>query len=194
MKEKKGITLVSLVVTIVIMLILVGISVSIVIGDDNVVSKANQAKNDTNKSDWIEKISTEVLRKQTSLNRNMTSDELADVLEEYGTLSSRNEILNQTIKVTDGTEIKVTEVFSGTLAGYETFATAEVKVDTEIVSEEDSENKTIKIDVSIDNYTGTLDKEELYYNYFLKSSTDEEYILQKTGQNLTSLTILLTRK
>ena len=44
MKENKGITLVSLVVTIIVLIILAGISINLTIGQDGIITKAKQAK------------------------------------------------------------------------------------------------------------------------------------------------------
>ena len=46
-KENRGITLVALVVTIVVLLILAGVSIRLVLGDNGVVKKAQEAKNKT---------------------------------------------------------------------------------------------------------------------------------------------------
>lgn len=47
MKKEKGITLVALVVTIIILIILAGISISLVLGDNGIVTKAKLAKQNT---------------------------------------------------------------------------------------------------------------------------------------------------
>ena len=44
MKKNKGITLVALVVTIVVLLILAGVSINLVLGDNGIVKKAQDAK------------------------------------------------------------------------------------------------------------------------------------------------------
>ena len=44
MKEQKGITLVALVVTIVVLIILAGISINLILGEDGIITKAKQAK------------------------------------------------------------------------------------------------------------------------------------------------------
>lgn len=44
MKKEKGITMVSLVITIIIVIILAGISLNATIGDDGIITKAKQAK------------------------------------------------------------------------------------------------------------------------------------------------------
>lgn len=54
MKEKirkeKGITLVALVVTIVVLLIITGVGIHLVIGDNGIISKADEARDETIKS------------------------------------------------------------------------------------------------------------------------------------------------
>ena len=47
MKEQKGITLVALVITIIILLILAGISIATLSGDNGLFTRAQQAKNAT---------------------------------------------------------------------------------------------------------------------------------------------------
>ena len=44
-KQEKGITLIALVVTIVVLLILAGVSISLVLNNNGVISKAKDAKN-----------------------------------------------------------------------------------------------------------------------------------------------------
>ena len=46
LKEQKGITLVALVITIIVLLILAAISIAMLTGDEGVLVKANQAKTD----------------------------------------------------------------------------------------------------------------------------------------------------
>ena len=43
-KEMKGITLVALVVTIVVLLILAGVSINLVLGDNGIIAKAKEAQ------------------------------------------------------------------------------------------------------------------------------------------------------
>ncbi len=54
LKKNKGITLVALVVTIVILLILAGISINMVLGENGIITKAKKAKKDTNDSQSAE--------------------------------------------------------------------------------------------------------------------------------------------
>ena len=47
MKNSKGITLIALVVTIIVLIILAGVSISLVLGDNGIVTKAKLAKEQT---------------------------------------------------------------------------------------------------------------------------------------------------
>lgn len=47
MKSKKGITLIALVITIIVLLILAGVSISMISGDDGIATKASQAAEKT---------------------------------------------------------------------------------------------------------------------------------------------------
>ena len=44
MKKEKGVTLVALVITMIILIILAGISINTLVGDDGIITKAKQAK------------------------------------------------------------------------------------------------------------------------------------------------------
>ena len=47
LKENKGVTLVALVITIIVLLILAGVTLSMVMGDSGIFSKANKASTET---------------------------------------------------------------------------------------------------------------------------------------------------
>ena len=110
MKNSKGITLIALVVTIIVLIILAGISISLVLGDNGIVTKANFAKEQTEQAQ---------LNEQTSLN------ETYKYLEEFETITNPPEVIKTveevkggdyfekptTIKDSNGNLIKVPEGF-----------------------------------------------------------------------------------
>lgn len=51
MKENKGITLIALVVTIIVLMILAGVSISVLQGNNGIIKQAQNAKTETKKSD-----------------------------------------------------------------------------------------------------------------------------------------------
>jgi len=55
LKQEKGITLVALVITIIVLLILAGVSISLVIGENGIMNKATDSKTETAYADLEEK-------------------------------------------------------------------------------------------------------------------------------------------
>ena len=60
MKKEKGITLIALVVTIVVLIILAGISISVLSGDNGIINQAKKGKEETEISEEKEIIDTSV--------------------------------------------------------------------------------------------------------------------------------------
>ena len=60
MKNNKGITLIALVITIIVLLILAGISIAMLTGNNGLLTKANDAKSETSKAEVIERINMEL--------------------------------------------------------------------------------------------------------------------------------------
>ena len=97
-KNEKGITLISLVITIIIMLILAGVVITLAIGNNGLIGKAKEAKEKTNKQTAIEqinlKITNSIIKKYEVEQREPNLQELADDFcedeeIEYVELSSR---------------------------------------------------------------------------------------------------------
>ena len=61
-KDKNGITLVALVVTIVILILLAGVSINLVIGNNGIIAKAQIAKKNAENAAWLEKAQMIVTR------------------------------------------------------------------------------------------------------------------------------------
>ena len=61
-KDKKGITLVALVVTIIVLILLAGVSVNLVIGNNGIIAKAQIAKKNAENAAWLEKAQMIVTR------------------------------------------------------------------------------------------------------------------------------------
>ena len=61
MKKQKGITLIALVITIIILLILAGISIATLTGENGILSKANNSKIETEKASAKEKVQMAVM-------------------------------------------------------------------------------------------------------------------------------------
>ena len=56
MRKEKGITLIALVITIIVLLILAGVTIAMLTGDNGILTKTNQAKTNTSKGEAADKI------------------------------------------------------------------------------------------------------------------------------------------
>lgn len=81
LKPSNGITLISLVITIIVLLILAGISIQMLSGNNGILSRAGEAKERTERSEIIEKARLEIIRGITDNNgKNLDEDGIIDVL------------------------------------------------------------------------------------------------------------------
>ena len=76
LKQKKGITLIALVITIIVLLILAGISISMLSGDNSILQKAIEAKNKTDLSSKEEALYFAV---SSSIERNNDNSSLINI-------------------------------------------------------------------------------------------------------------------
>ena len=84
-KEQKGITLIALVITIIVLLILAGVSIATLTGENGILTKANQAKEET-------EIASEQEQRQMAMLNATMHDELWYYKEGVGELTSESEI------------------------------------------------------------------------------------------------------
>lgn len=103
-KNKQGITLISLVVTIVILLILAGVSIAMLVGDNGIINQASRAKEASKKAGIIEEIKIDIATKQTKNLGNINETEIYNILNKYGSIDG--DILK-----TGNLEIKISEIW-----------------------------------------------------------------------------------
>ena len=60
MRNQKGITLIALVITIIVLLILAGVSIAMLTGENGILTRANESQVATNDAEVIEKINMEL--------------------------------------------------------------------------------------------------------------------------------------
>ena len=126
--ESKGITLIALVITIIVLLILAGVSIAMLTGENGILTQAQEAKKATEKASIIEQVQLDILEKQTENGSgDISADELEEILKKY--FSNEEENLK--------------DIIAGT---------TEEGEETQLISKED---ETIKIDLS-DIYNGDI--------------------------------------
>ena len=80
LKEKeKGITLVALVVTIIVLLILASVTLAMIVGENGIIAKAREAKEKTEKAAWEERIDLAIIEAEGE-KRNPTLEDVIDKL------------------------------------------------------------------------------------------------------------------
>lgn len=115
-RSTKGITLIALVITIIILLILAGVTIATLTGENGILTKANKAKEETEIASIIEEIQMAILEEQVENQGNISDNRLKEILGEYGTLSEEEEnLMDKTLMTKKGNyEIKVSKIFNGT--------------------------------------------------------------------------------
>src|SRR5574344_231895 len=116
-KSTNGITLVALVVTIVILLILAGVSIGTLVGENGIIGRASEAKIKTEIADIKEQIQTDILGEQSGNNGNISDNSLKTILEKYGTINYDTDGTTiKSITTTKGSyEIAMADIWSGTV-------------------------------------------------------------------------------
>ncbi len=84
MKKERGITLIALVITIIVLLILAAVSIATLTGESGILTKANEAKAQTEVENLKEMVQTDILDYQAeNRSENVTVEQLRDVLDKY---------------------------------------------------------------------------------------------------------------
>ena len=122
LKPNKGITLIALVLTIIVLLILAGVTIAALSGPNGILTNATKAREDNAKAQVIEEARVDILAKQTEkMGESPTAEELEQILTpKYGTLSNEENILDRTLTTQDGYKIPVRDIWNGTLSGAST--------------------------------------------------------------------------
>ena len=82
-KNSKGITLIALVITIIVLLILAGVTIATLTGDNGILTQAGNAKEQTEKADIIERAKVEIVGVQSENNGELPKEDLDRILKSY---------------------------------------------------------------------------------------------------------------
>ena len=100
-KNARGITLIALVITIIVLLILAGVTINALSGENGIITKSKEAKIETEKSKTIEKINLAILTAMTKGDGDIDNATLREELEKEG-LTVKTEGNNLPWDVSDG--------------------------------------------------------------------------------------------
>ena len=115
MRRERGITTIGLVVTIIVMLILAGVTLSLIKGNSGIISKADESKSQTERKEVIEKAKMTISEKVVNNGGNeLTRSELKEILEQYFIKVPEDYTLETILKTKEENgkyEIKVSEIY-----------------------------------------------------------------------------------
>lgn len=121
LKEGKGITLIVLVITIIVLLILAAVSIAILTGQNGILTRASNAKEQTEIGEVKERVQTDILGEQARNNGELTKDKFIEILNKYfndvPTEENFSEDLTSLILETKeeygNHDIKISEIYNG---------------------------------------------------------------------------------
>ena len=112
----RGITLIALVITIIVLLILAAVSIATLTGENGVITQAGRASDQTKIAEIIEQAKIDIIEMQAEKTSvGITEKELKEILENYGELEGDGELLDKTLVTNDGYKISVKEIYNGAL-------------------------------------------------------------------------------
>lgn len=126
MKNNKGITLIALVITIIVLLILAGVSIAMLTGDNGLLTKASKSKTETLKAEAIERVNIELNAQMANAMAGDDFDVANTIASNIGTANANKATLQggyeATVNVTEATDSTPAKL-EITLTGPETITT-----------------------------------------------------------------------
>ena len=183
-KKAKGITLISLIITIIILLILAGVTLSLTLGDNGIITQAQKAKEAQEIAAIKEDFQLAILDKELEKGgTGLTKEELEEIAGNYGEIQEDG----NTIKTNEGYEIKIDEIYQegatggGSGSSDEEIAALEEKIKELEQTVEDLNNTKTELEGTIENLNGQLAQVE-----------GDKTLLQEQVNNLTDQVANLT--
>lgn len=119
--NSRGITLIALVVTIIVLIILAGVSINLVLGDNGIITKAKQAKEQYEMAQVKEKLEMTIIEIQSEVIASVKEMTIDELLEKLSTKLPEITITKEgnTLKGTyEGCDFTIDESFKVTIDGY----------------------------------------------------------------------------
>ena len=184
--ETKGITLVALVVTIIVLLILAGITIMLLLSDGGIIEKAERAKEETERARFEERlgIANVDAGAKKALNGGLTAEEYFEILKEHNLISDTTvggaNIQEKAEKDEEGNTIYEITTDDGYV--FEATIDEEGNVETEyqgkadklppVIKELKVKNKTTK-SIEVEVIVNRLEDGEI--RYYIKKASEENY-------------------
>ena len=187
-KEERGITLIALVVTIIVLIVLAGIAISMTIGENGIFAKAKGAKRLQITTEAKEKIGTEILAAQVEAierNEELEQAQVEDIISKYGTLQDDKDTI---ILKDNGYEISLLDIYQGTTTSSGSYTENKAKIEL-------LEGQVKRLQEQLDSMSQTgdeKDKKIAELNERVTTIENEKNKLQNENNALTSKATELT--
>lgn len=93
-RSEKGITLIALVVTVIVLLILASVTIAVALGDNGLINRSKQAKNLEEYEQLRSEIQETIMKKEQQVKierRDITEEDIREVLSKYGTVIEKDD-------------------------------------------------------------------------------------------------------
>ena len=187
-KEEKGITLIALVITIIVLIILAGIAISMTIGENGIFAKAKEAKRLQITAEAKEKIGTEILAAQVEAierNEELEQAQVEDIISKYGTLQDDKDTI---ILKDNGYTVSLLDIYQGTTTSSGSYTENKAKIEL-------LEGQVKRLQEQLDSMSQTgdeKDKKIAELNERVTTIENEKNKLQNENNSLTSKATELT--
>ena len=157
LKERKGITLIALVITIIVLLILAGVSIAMLTGQNGILTQANNAKDETEQANAKEKVELAVIATMSQSKRGtLDADKLVtEITNHYGGTATKTGTGFPVNTTVDGKSFTVSSTGEVTATGDST-PNPPVPTPTDVISAKniaDMDDKTNIYGATVTNYT-----------------------------------------
>lgn len=98
-KDQSGITIVALIITIIILIILAGISIGSITSDNGIINQATNAKNEVQYQQWSEQIDTAIIDAESKY-ANPTIEDVIQELKNKNVITNDNQVNTTTGEIT----------------------------------------------------------------------------------------------
>lgn len=135
-KNIHGITLISLIITIVILIILATVVINIAVGENGIFTKAKEAKKAQVIAEAKEKIGTEILAAQIEAierDEELEQAQIADIVSNYGELQEDGDKI---ILKENAYEVSLKEIYTGTVTVTSTGSYSELKAQNALLKQQ----------------------------------------------------------
>ena len=201
LRNQRGITLIALVVTIIVLIVLAGIAISMTVGDSGIFTKAKEAKRLQITAEAKEKIGTEILAAQVEAierNEELEQAQVEDIISKYGTLQDDKDtiILND-----NGYDIKLSDIYQGTITTSGSYTENKAKIELlkgqiknleeqlEKMTEENTKNKTEieNLNTEIETLKADVERQKELLESMTQSGDEKDKKIAELNEKVTAI-------